>query len=86
MGILAWIVLGLLAGLIARALMPGRQPAGLVRTTLLGVGGAMVGGLIGPVISGRGVTEFSLWSLMLSVAGAVLILWLYGLATRKSRG
>ena len=85
MSILAWIVLGLLAGLIARALLPGAQPAGLILTTLLGIGGALVGGFVGSAITGRGLDEFSIWSLVLAVVGSMLILWLYSLATRSRR-
>jgi uncharacterized membrane protein YeaQ/YmgE (transglycosylase-associated protein family) len=51
MGILAWIVMGLVAGVLARFLMPGTQPMELVRTILLGIGGAVVGGIIGTQIS-----------------------------------
>ncbi|WP_165985734.1 GlsB/YeaQ/YmgE family stress response membrane protein [Streptomyces sp. YIM 98790] len=85
MGILAWILLGLLAGLIAKALMPGRQPGGIIVTTLLGIGGALLGGWLGKVIFGvesvDGFFELSTW--VAAVVGAVIILFLYQLFTGR---
>ena len=83
MGILYWVVLGLVAGLLARLLMPGRGPAGLVVTILLGIAGALVGGFIGSHFLGFGdVTGFDLRSLALAVGGAVLLLFIYGALQR----
>jgi len=80
MGILSWAVLGLVAGLLARLLMPGRSPAGLLITILLGIAGALVGGYLGSHFFGSGdVTGFDLRSLALAVGGAVLLLLIYGL-------
>jgi uncharacterized membrane protein YeaQ/YmgE (transglycosylase-associated protein family) len=75
MGILAWIVLGLIAGWIASKIMHG-QGSGLLMNLVLGVVGAFVGGLLISVVGGVGVTGFNLWSLMVSVLGAVIVLWL----------
>ena len=83
MGIIAWIVIGLLAGIIAKAIMPGKQGGGFFATLLLGVVGGIVGGLIGGAISGKGLTGFSLWSLLLAVAGSMLVLFVWELATGK---
>jgi uncharacterized membrane protein YeaQ/YmgE (transglycosylase-associated protein family) len=81
MGIVSWIVLGLIAGLLARLLMPGRAGGGLVVTILLGIAGALVGGFIGSHLLGFGeVTGFDLRSVAIAVAGAVLLLFLFGLA------
>lgn len=77
MGIFTWIIIGLLAGLIARAIMPGEQPGGVIVTILLGIGGGILGGWIGSAITGKGLTGFSLWSLALAVAGAILLLFVY---------
>jgi len=82
MTILAWIVLGLVAGAIAKALMPGRDPGGIIVTMLIGIVGAFLGGYLGNVITGAGLNGFSLWSIILAVVGAMLLLWIYRLTTR----
>ena len=83
MGILAWIVLGLIAGAIAKAIMPGRDPGGVVVTMLIGIVGAFLGGFLGNLITGSGLNGFSLWSLLLAIAGALILLWIYRLTTRS---
>ncbi len=83
MGILAWIVLGLIAGAIAKALMPGKDPGGIIVTMLIGIAGAFIGGFLGNTITGAGLNGFSLWSILLSVIGAMLLLWVYRLSTRN---
>lgn len=82
MGIVAWIVLGLIAGAIAKAIMPGRDPGGIVVTILIGIVGAFLGGFLGNLITGAGLSGFSAWSLLLSVLGALLLLWIYRMSTR----
>jgi uncharacterized membrane protein YeaQ/YmgE (transglycosylase-associated protein family) len=82
MTILAWIVLGLVAGAIAKALMPGRDPGGIIVTMLIGIVGAFLGGYLGNMITGAGLNGFSLWSIILAVVGAMLLLWIYRLTTR----
>jgi uncharacterized membrane protein YeaQ/YmgE (transglycosylase-associated protein family) len=82
MGILSWIVLGLLAGLLAKFLMPGKAPSGLLITIVLGVLGALVGGFIGQLLGFGDVTGVNLVSLALAVGGAVLLLVGYGLLKR----
>ena len=82
MTILAWIVLGLVAGVIAKALMPGRDPGGIIVTMLIGIVGAFLGGFLGNTITGAGLNGFSLWSIILAVVGAMLLLWIYRLTTR----
>ena len=77
MGILAWIVLGLIAGAIAKALMPGKDPGGIIVTMLIGIVGAFIGGFLGNTITGSGLNGFSLWSILLAVVGAMLLLWIY---------
>ena len=83
MSILAWIVLGLIAGAIAKAIMPGNDPGGIIVTILIGVVGAFLGGFLGNLIAGSGLNGFSLWSLLLSVVGAILLLWIYRLTIRR---
>ena len=83
MGILAWIVLGLIAGAIAKAIMPGKDPGGILVTMLIGIVGAFIGGFLGNLIAGRGVDGLSLWSILLSVVGALVLLWIYRMTTRR---
>lgn len=83
MGIIAWIVVGLIAGLLARAILPGRQPMGLLMTTLLGIVGAFIGGLIGNAIMGRGA-DFSVGGILIAALGSILVLFLYGLARKPT--
>lgn len=83
MSFLAWIVLGLIAGAIAKALMPGKDPGGIVVTMIIGIVGAFIGGFIGSTITGKGLNGFSLWSMVLAIVGAMLLLWIYRLATRN---
>jgi uncharacterized membrane protein YeaQ/YmgE (transglycosylase-associated protein family) len=85
MGIVAWIVLGLIAGAIAKALMPGPDPGGIIVTILIGIVGAFLGGFVGSLITGTGLNGFSLWSILLAIVGALLLLWIYR-ATTRTRG
>ncbi len=82
MSILAWIVLGLIAGAIAKWIMPGNDPGGLIVTMLIGIVGAFLGGFIGSTIAGTGLDGFSIQSIILAIIGAVLLLWIYRMATR----
>jgi uncharacterized membrane protein YeaQ/YmgE (transglycosylase-associated protein family) len=86
--IIGWIIFGLIAGVIAKALMPGRDPGGFIITILLGIAGSLIGGFIGQAIFGygRAVNDSSdlsrpgfLMSLVLSVVGAIVLLALYRL-------
>ena len=83
MSYLAWIVLGLIAGAIAKALMPGKDPGGIIVTMLIGIVGVFIGGFIGNTVSGSGLNGFSFWSILLAVIGAMLLLWVYRLTTRN---
>jgi uncharacterized membrane protein YeaQ/YmgE (transglycosylase-associated protein family) len=78
MGIIGWIVLGLLAGIIAKAIFPGGEGLGVIMTTLLGIGGALLGGLVAWVLGlGDPIDEFfdlSTW--VASILGAIVILWI----------
>jgi uncharacterized membrane protein YeaQ/YmgE (transglycosylase-associated protein family) len=77
MDILTWIALGLVAGLLAKWIMPGPDRGGVLITILLGIGGAMLGGFIGRALGFGNVTGFNLASLVLAVGGAALILIAY---------
>ena len=82
MGILTWIIFGLIVGVVAKMLMPGRDPGGFVVTIVLGVLGALVGGFIGSALGMGPVTGFNFGSLLLAVLGAVLLLYVYRVARR----
>jgi uncharacterized membrane protein YeaQ/YmgE (transglycosylase-associated protein family) len=79
MGILLWALFGLIAGAIAKFLMPGKQPGGIIMTIVLGIVGAVVGGFIGTWLGIGNVSEFDLKSMAIAVGGGVLVLFIYGL-------
>jgi uncharacterized membrane protein YeaQ/YmgE (transglycosylase-associated protein family) len=83
MSILMFIVLGLVAGLIARAIMPGRQSMGLLATTLVGIAGSFLGGLIGSLFTGRPLTYFTTAGLIGSILGALAVLFIMGAVGRR---
>jgi uncharacterized membrane protein YeaQ/YmgE (transglycosylase-associated protein family) len=74
MGILSWIVFGLLAGVIAKYVMPGPDSGGIVMTILLGVAGAVVGGFIGAQMGYGSVAAFDVRSLLIAIGGALVLL------------
>ena len=85
--IIGWIIFGLIAGAIAKLLMPGRDPGGMIVTILLGIGGALIGGFIGRAIWGsNGANDWSLGSFALAIAGAILLLFLYRMIKGRSTG
>ncbi|MDQ1623123.1 MAG: hypothetical protein QOH19_1541 [Actinomycetota bacterium] len=87
MGILGWLILGLIAGAIAKAILPGRQGGGWVVTLVLGVVGAILGGWIGSLIFGGGLGDFfDLRTWLLAILGAIIVLLIYGaVAGRRTR-
>ena len=84
MGLLSWVLVGLLAGLLARWIVPGPDPGGLVVTTILGMAGASIGGLLTGLIGGAGATGFNVWSVLVATFGAVVLLCLYNLVARRA--
>ena len=82
MGILLWALFGLIAGALARYLMPGKVPGGILVTIALGILGAVIGGFIGAQLGFGDISGFDIRSMLLAVGGGVLVLFLYGLATR----
>jgi uncharacterized membrane protein YeaQ/YmgE (transglycosylase-associated protein family) len=82
MGILLWVVFGLIAGVLAKFLMPGKGPGGIVLTIILGIVGAVVGGYIGTLLGFGDITGFNIRSMLLAVGGGVLVLFIYGLVTK----
>lgn len=83
MGILSWILLGLVAGAIAKALHPGRDPQGCVVTMIIGIIGAVVGGWIATMLGWGTVNGFNLYSILIAVVGAVIALAIYTAITRR---
>ena len=79
MGFLWWLIIGLIAGGLARLLIPGRQPMGLLMTMILGLVGSMVGGLISTAIFGYSAADpgFHTGGLIMSIIGAVIVLGIY---------
>ena len=78
MDILVWIVLGLVAGAIAKALMPGDDPGGIIVTILIGIVGAVVGGFLWNVLSGNdSYGDFDIGGILIAVLGAMLLLFVY---------
>ncbi|KMQ61292.1 membrane protein [Chryseobacterium sp. FH2] len=86
MGFITWIIFGLIAGAIAKMIMPGNQGGGWLITIILGILGAFIGGAIGVYVLHWGdVTSFwNFRSWILAIGGALILLWIYGMATRKS--
>jgi uncharacterized membrane protein YeaQ/YmgE (transglycosylase-associated protein family) len=77
MGIITWILLGLMAGALAKWIMPGKDPGGLIITILIGIAGAVVGGWIGSVVGFGSVTGFNIGSVATAVGGAIILLAVY---------
>lgn len=83
--IIAWIIFGLIAGAIAKYLKPGADSMGWIGTSIVGIIGSVVGGYLGRMFFGAGVTNevFSLYSMGMSVVGAILVLFLYNMMTAR---
>ena len=77
MGIISWIVLGAIVGVIAKLIMPGKDPGGMIVTILLGIAGAFVGGYISTILGFGSVTGFNILSLVIAVGGALILLVIY---------
>ncbi|KRE90711.1 MULTISPECIES: GlsB/YeaQ/YmgE family stress response membrane protein [Micrococcaceae] len=85
MGFIAFLILGLIAGAIAKAILPGRQGGGWVITLILGVVGAFLGGWLGGLIFGSGLQEFfSIQTWLLAIVGSLIVLAIYGMVTKRS--
>jgi uncharacterized membrane protein YeaQ/YmgE (transglycosylase-associated protein family) len=82
MGCLSWIVLGLIAGALAKLIMPGRDPGGIIITILLGIAGAVVGGFLGTLLGFGDISGFDIRSVVIAVIGAIVLLGVYRLIRR----
>lgn len=85
MGFFGFLLLGLIAGAIAKAILPGKQGGGWFITLLLGVVGALLGGFLGGLIFGVNLNEFfSISTWLLAIAGSLIVLLIYGAVTRRT--
>ena len=81
MGILSWILFGLVVGVIAKLLMPGRDPGGFIITILLGIAGALIGGFVGRALGLYETNQGAGW--IMSILGAIVLLLLYRMMVRR---
>ena len=81
MGILGWILFGLVVGIVAKFIMPGRDPGGIIITIILGIVGALIGGFLGQALNLYQPGEPA--GFVGATLGAILVLWIYRMATRK---
>ena len=77
MGFLTWVLLGLVVGILAKFIMPGSDPGGLIVTILIGMAGAVIGGFISSALGLGSVTGFNVISLLIATVGALLLLFGY---------
>jgi uncharacterized membrane protein YeaQ/YmgE (transglycosylase-associated protein family) len=83
MGILAWVVVGLIAGVLAKLIMPGDDPGGIIVTIIIGIVGAFVGGFVVNLLGGAGVSGFNIWSILVATLGAIILLAVYRLVAPR---
>ncbi len=83
MGIIAWIILGLIAGALAKLIMPGRDPGGVIVTILIGIAGALIGGFISTRLGYGSVDTFDFRTLGIAIGGSILLLILVRLLRRR---
>jgi uncharacterized membrane protein YeaQ/YmgE (transglycosylase-associated protein family) len=84
-GILAWIVVGLIAGILAKIAMPGPDPGGIILTIVIGIVGALIGGfVVNSLLEGPGVTGINLSSILVATLGSIIFLAIYRLITRRA--
>lgn len=82
MGIISWIVFGLIAGALAKLILPGDDPGGFIVTILLGIAGALIGGFIGTSLGFGDITGFNFASFLIAIAGAIVLLLIYRMMKR----
>ena len=78
-GIISWIVVGLIAGALAKLVLPGDDPGGIIVTAIIGMVGAVVGGFVFGIFGGTGATGFNVWSILVATVGAIVLLLVYRL-------
>ena len=84
MGILSWIILGLIAGAIAKLILPGKDPGGIIVTIVIGIVGAIIGGYISTLLGLGTVTGFNIGSLIIAVIGSIVLLLIYRMVKKPA--
>ena len=84
MGLISWILVGAIAGVLAKWIMPGEGPGGFIITIILGMAGASIGGFVVGILGGTGATGFNIWSILVATLGAIILLFVYGLIARRA--
>ncbi len=78
-GVISWIIIGIIAGILGKLIMPGRDPGGFLLTVVIGMAGALIGGFLVRLFGAVGVTGFNFWSILVATLGAVVLLAIYRL-------
>ena len=81
---IVWLIVGLIAGALARLIMPGRDPMGIIATILLGIVGSIIGGLVSWAIWGADERGFQPAGILLSILGAIIVLWIWRMLRSRS--
>lgn len=84
MGIISWIIIGALAGWIASKITGKGKQMGALANIAIGIVGGVIGGFIMNLIGGEGMTGFNIWSLLVAIVGAVILLWIIGAVKKKT--
>jgi uncharacterized membrane protein YeaQ/YmgE (transglycosylase-associated protein family) len=84
MSFIWWLIVGLIAGALARLIMPGRDPMGIIATILLGIVGSVIGGLVSWAIWGSDNGRFQPAGLLLSIIGAIVVLWIWRMTRSRT--
>lgn len=82
--IIAWIVVGLIAGGLAKLIMPGKDPGGIIITLIIGLIGAVIGGWIVGFFGGSGASGLNVWSIIVAIIGAIVLLGIYRLVAGRN--
>lgn len=77
MGLISWIILGLIVGALAKWIMPGKDPGGIIITIVIGIVGALIGGFLSSLVGLGTVTGLNIGSIIIALVGALILLWLY---------
>jgi uncharacterized membrane protein YeaQ/YmgE (transglycosylase-associated protein family) len=84
MGIISWIILGLVVGALAKWIMPVKDPGGIIITIVIGIVGALIGGFLSSLVGLGTVTGLNLGSIIIALVGALILLWLYRMVKSKA--